>query len=212
MGGRQFDDEYTVNIESFIYQNKPRENMLLPSDQKRIEIADILPSCHDYLKKQGKLEALPIITHKTDFAEGYEKKAQLDSLLNSPDRSLQYTEVFLYGLGHSGTRLYMVGIPDFDEIRKDSNYNYLKNMLGDNLTVSATTYQYGNGEPLKPEEIPKIADITEALYEIHDYLEKHDLSEEISWKDFTQNIKVSRTLNVVNEISDEYEYEDGYEP
>ena len=124
MVGRYFDNEYQIKIEPFIYESgdKPRKNMILPSDLTRIKIENILPSCHDYLKEQDKLEILPVVTHKTDFAENYEKTKELDSLLNSPGKSLQYSVVDLWSVLNHTQRFFMYGTPTLDEIKKHEVY------------------------------------------------------------------------------------------
>jgi hypothetical protein len=87
-------------------------------------------------------------------------------------------------------------------------YETMKALQGERLTVSATTYQYGDGEPLTSEELPHITAVVELLEETHEYLHKHDLSREIVYKDFTRGIEAGRASR---QVELDYEAEDGYE-
>jgi len=212
MTGRDHDGgEYDVRVESYIYESEPRKNMLLPSDKTIAKIEDILPSCHGYFTKHGLLEEQPVVTYKTDFAENYEKTKELDSLLNSPGRSFEYSVVDIWGRNSNISRSYMYGTPALDEIKATWEYDYMAETQGV-LSVAATTFQYGGGEPLKTEELPPFEQTEKILSELHDYLEKHDLSKEIRWENYTENLVVSRENNNSSRHEPEDEAEDGCEP
>jgi hypothetical protein len=197
MKGRYFDDEYEITVMSFIY-GKRQTHKLIPTDEiaNKSEVESLLASCHNYLSARDELSALPAIKYKTDFAEGYERTKLLDSLIDKPGRSLRYSEVFMYGYGIDDKRLYFCGVPSFDEIREYCEYQTLSDKYGDKLNVSMTTYQYGGGAPLTPEEMKPLltASFIETLGENHYYLQKHDLSHEIGWKDFTRNLEINRAV------------------
>jgi hypothetical protein len=213
MKGRYFDDEYEITVKSFIY-GKRLSHKLIPIDEiaNKTEVERLLASCHDYLMAHDRLNALPEIKHKTDFAEGYERTKLLDSLIDHPGRSLRYSEVFMYGYGSDQTKLYFCGVPTFDEVKAYHEYESMLESYGDRLTVSMTTYQYGNGRPLTPEEMKPLftAPFIETLGEAHYYLQKHDLSREISWKDLTRDIEVNR--GNAYQAEQERDEEEGYEP
>jgi hypothetical protein len=202
---------YEIRIESFIYEEKPRKNIKMFGENDRKEkIENLLPSCHDYLKKHGKLEELPVKTYKTDFAQNYEKTKQLDSLLNSPGRSLQYSEVYLWATDNHSQRFYMYGMPELDEIKNHEVYDYIAEAHGVK-SITVKTFLYGDGEPLKTEELPPIEKTEEILYEIHDYLEKNDLSQDTHWKNYSENLEVNRQIENNYESEPEEESEE-YEP
>jgi len=210
MIGRYFDDEYEIKVESFAYHKPPAYHLVVFKDPAEIaEVESLLASCHGHMLRHGKLESLSATAHKTDFAEGYEKVKMLDSLLDSPGRSLQYSEVFMYGYGYSDTRLYIVGIPTLDEIKVYYEYGAMKEIYGDRLTVSMTSFQYGDGEPLKPDELPNTAAVADKLGETHGYLHKHGLSHETLYKDFTRGVEVG---HADRQSEPDYEADDGYEP
>jgi len=155
-----------------------------------------------------------ILSHKTDFAEGYEKIKLLDGLINSPDRSLPYSEVLMYGSGMCDLeKMYAVGVPSFDDVKEYPEYQALLEYYGDNLTVSMTMFQCGGGEPLTPDEIYRLqtAPFIEALGKTHCHLQQFDLSNETGRRDFTRDIEVRRGINPSHAEPDE-EAEDGYEP
>ena len=214
MTGRYFDDEYEIKVEPYIYEEKPRDNMKMFGENARKEkIESLLPSCHDYLAKHGKLEELSVKTYKTDFAANYEKTKELNRLLNNPDRSLHYSEVYLWATDGHTQRFYMYGMPALDEIKSHEEYNRMAETHGVK-SVHATTFLYGDGEPLKTEELPPIEKTGEILNDIHDYLAKHGLSQEIRWKNYTENLVVNltKTNSHQNEPESEDESEDEYEP
>jgi len=207
MIGRYFDDEYEVTVRNFVYFNG--KNVIAPGEiQNTAEVESLLAACHDYITKKELLHELPSSVYKTDFAEGYEKTKLLDSLIDRPDRSLQYSEVFMYGYGSDQKKLYIIGIPTADEVREYHEYQTMLESYGDRLNVSVTTYQYGDGEPLKPEEMPHIVAVAEQLYDTHYYLQKHDLSRETGWRDYVRDVEVNRAATYAEP---EDEAEDGYE-
>jgi hypothetical protein len=206
--GRYIDDEYEITVTSFIYGKQPAQKLITTDEiANKPEIENLLASCHDYLRAHDKLNTLPEVKYKTDFAEGYERTKLLDGLLGEPGRSLRYSEVFMYGYGIDGKRVYFCGAPTFDEIKEYHEYQTLLKACGDKLTVSMTTYQYGGGAPLKPEEMKPLltAPFIETLGKTHYYLQKHDLSREIGWKNFTRNIET--TARPEPEQADEYDCE-----
>lgn len=208
MNGGYFDDEYEITVKSFIYGKRQKHSLIpLGEIKNRAEVEHLLASYHNYLRAHDKLEILPEIKHKTDFAAGYESVKLLE---DSPGRSLQYSEVFMYGYGSDNKKLYICGIPTFDEVKAYHEYETMNEIYGDRLTVSVTTYQYGSGKPLTPDEMPHITAVADTLYETHYYLQKHDLSKETGWKDFTRDIEVMRVLDNANTAAREDEAGDGY--
>ena len=150
--------------------------------------------------------------YKTDFAEGYENAMKLDKILNELEGCLQYSEVFMYGQGNEHKKLYVIGIPTFDDIKKTFEYQYMRELYSDQLTVNVTSYEYGEGQPIFAEDFPCADDVVDLLYENHDYFEKRDLSEEICWKDYTKGLHVDRRTNNGCQTEPDCEAEDGYEP
>jgi hypothetical protein len=211
MTGRCFDDEYEITVGNFVHFNG--KEVITPDRIQNIaEVERLLASCHGYISKKGILHELPAVKYKTDFAEGYAKERLLNDMINSPGRSLQYSEVFMYGYGSDQTKLYFCGTPTFDEVKAYHEYETMLENYGDRLTVSVTTYQYGNGEPpLTPDEMQPLLTVPfiEHLGETHCYLQKHDLSREISWKDFTRDLEVNHGNSYQAEQEDEAG--DGYE-
>jgi hypothetical protein len=208
MIGRYFDDEYEITVGNFVYGDK--NNLITTGAIKdRAAMEGLLMSCHDYLMKRGEVNEMPSVKYKTDFAEGYEKTKLLDGLLDSPGRSLRYSEVFMYGYGSEQARLYIIGAPTLDEVKAYPEYKTMTDLYGDRLTVSATAYQYGNGKPLTPDEMPHIAAVADALRETHDYLQKHDLAKETGWRDFTRGVEVG---GAPDRAGQEREDDQGYEP
>jgi len=211
MTGRCFDDEYLVTVGSFVYFNGKD---IIPPDklQDTAEVERLLVSCHGYITKKGIMHELPSATYKTDFAEGYENTMKLDKILNELGGSLHYSEVFMYGHGCEQKKLYVIGIPTFDEVKKTFEYQHMREMYGDGLTVSVTSYEYGEGQPISAEELPCSDTVVDLLYKNHEYFEKRDLSEEICWNDYTRGLKVNRQANSDYETEPEEEAEDGLEP
>ena len=123
---QNYDDEYEVKISPFVYDKNAAQE-LIPSYEisNTAEIEDLLHSVHAYLKDEGKLAVLQEYTQKTDFAEGYEKTKLLDSLIGHPGRSLQYSEVFMYGNGGDQRKLYICGTPTFDEVKAYYKYRLM---------------------------------------------------------------------------------------
>jgi hypothetical protein len=208
MIGRYFDDEYEIKVEPFIYGDK--SDLIQPDEIKDMAVVEgLLASCHEYLTaEQKQIEAMPAVKYKTDFAAGYDRVKLLDSLIDSPGRSLQYSEVLMYGYGIDAQRWYFFGVPTFDDVKQNCDYEFMTEKYGDRLTVSMTTYQYGGGAPLTTEEMKPLlmAALIELLSDSHDYMQKHDLSREICWKDFARNLEV----NVNPTIPTESEQEDDY--
>jgi len=214
MIGRYFDDEYEITVKSYIY-GKRLKNNLMPIDEikNRTEVESLLSSCHNYLRAHDKLVILPEVTHKTDFAAGYESVKHLDSLIDRPGRSLQYSEIFMYGHGSDQAKLYIIGVPTFDDVKTYPEYEMMSDKYGDRLSVSVMTYQYGVGEPLTPEETQPLLTVPfiETLGEAHYYTQKHELSKEIGWKDFMHDASVRRTV-IQSNPKPEFEDEYGCEP
>ena len=126
--------------------------------------------------------------------------------------SSDLSEVFMYGQGSEQKKLYVIGIPTFDEVKETFEYKYMREMYESGFTVSSTSYQYGVGSPITSAELPNPDDVVDLLYQTHDYLAKHDLSEELCWNDYTRGLRVNhRTDNAYQSEPDE-EAEDGYEP
>ena len=214
MIGRYFGDEYEVTVGNFIYGDK---NNLIPLDaiKNKTEIESLLQSCHGYLTKSGKLEELPFVEYKTDFAEGYENTKRLDALLNSPGRSLEYSVVDIWGRGSNISRVFSYGTPALDEIKANEDYKRMESVYGI-LSVSATTFVYGGGKTLTAAELPPFEKTEALLSETHDYLIKHDLSQETSWNNYTHDVVVNHSINndYRGEPADDEEYgeSEGYEP
>ena len=78
--------------------------------------------------------------------------------------------------------------------------------------MAVTTYQYGDGTPLSPDNIPRIADIMETVTDAHYYLDKHGLSCETGWKQYTQDVEVNRHEVSTFQDEQDYDVDDGYEP
>jgi len=211
MIGRYFDDEYVITVGNFAYFNG--KEIIPPGEIKdTAEVEKLLACCHGYITKHGLLHELPSATYKTDFAEGYENALRLDKILNEAGGSLEYSEVFMYGQGNEQKKLYVIGIPTFDEVKETFEYKYMREMYESGLTVSVTSYQYGEGEPITATELQNPDDVVDLLYQTHEYLDKHDLSEELCWNDYTRGLRVNhRTENDYQSEPDE-EAEDGYEP
>jgi hypothetical protein len=156
---------------------------------------------------------LPAEKYKTDFAEGYENALKLDKILNKAGGSLEYSEIFMYGQGSEQKKLYVIGIPSFDEIKKTFEYRYMWEIYKNGLTVSVTSYDYGEGRPLMADEIQGADEVVDLLYQSHEYLTKHDLSEEICWNDYTRGVGVNhRADNGYQDDEADDEIEDGCEP
>jgi len=205
MIGRYFDDEYEITVGNFIYGDK---NNLIPPDaiKDKAEIESLLQSCHGYLTKHGALEELPAVIYKTDFAEGYENTKRLDELLNNPGRGLEYSVVDFWGRGSNISRVFAYGAPTLDEVKAYEDYKHMKSAHGV-LSVSATTFRYGSGEPLTSAELPPFDKVEVLLSETHDYLIKHDLAQETRWNNFTHDVVVNRALKP-EKTYEELEYED----
>jgi hypothetical protein len=209
MIGRYFDDEYVITVGNFCYLNG--KAIIPPGEvQNKAEVENLLESCHGYITKHGILHELPPATYKTDFAEGYENALKLDRLLNEAGGSLEYSEVFMYGQGMEQKKLYVIGIPAFDAIKETFEYKYMREMYDKGLTVSVTSFDYGEGQPLTASELPNPDVVVDLLYEAHDYFVKNDLSEEICWNDYTRGVGVNHRGDSAYEP--DYEAEDGYEP
>jgi hypothetical protein len=211
MIGRYFDDEYAVTVGNFVYFNG--KELAPPYAIRNIaEVERLLSVCHGYITKHGLLHELPAATYKTDFAEGYENAMKLDRILNEAGGSLEYSEIFMYGGGNENKKLYVIGIPTFDEVKETFEYEYMREIYGNGLTVNVTSYEYGEGQPLTANEIPNAGEVVDLLYQTHDYLDKNDLSEEICWNDYTRGVGVNRQPGNSYQSAPDEEAEDGYEP
>ena len=211
MTGRYFDDEYLITVKNFVYFNGKN---IIPLDkiQDTAEVERLLASCHDYIIKKELYKELQTVTHKTDFAEGYENAMKLDKILNELEGSLEYSEILMYGQGCEQKKLYVIGIPSFEEVKKTAEYQYMREMYGNEFNVSVTSYEYGEGQPIFAEDLPCADEVVNLLYQNHDYFEKRDLSEELCWNDYTRGVKVDRRTNSGYQDESDYEAEDGYEP
>ena len=211
MTGRCFDDEYIITVGNFVYFNGKE---VIPPDkiQDTAEVERLLASCHDYITKKELYKELHTATYKTDFAKGYENAMKLDKILNELEGCLQYSEIFMYGQGNENKKLYVIGIPSFDEIKKTFEYQYMCELYSDQLTVSVTSYEYGEGQPISEADFPCADDVIDLIYETHDYFDKRDLTEELCWKDYTKGLHVDRRANDSYQAEADYEAEDGCEP
>ena len=210
MVGRFYDDEYEITVKPFIYA-KNGAYTLKPLNEitDRAYIENLLMSCHNYMRAYDKLLVIPEITHKTDFAAGYDNTKRLDSLLNSPGRSLEYSHVDLWAANNKIVSFFLYGTPTLDEIKEHFEYKLMSEVYGVN-SVRMTTFVYGKGEPLRTAELPPIDETELLLSEVHDYLKKNGLSKETTWTNLTDNIVVNRNNNY--QAEPEEEAEDGYEP
>ena len=208
---QKVDDEYEVKIETFVY-DKNGAQALIPQNEiaNKAEIESLLHSVHSYLKDEGRLAVLQSCTQKTDFAENYEKTKELERLLNSPGSGLEYSAVDLWSVDNHTERFFMYGTPTLDEIKRHEVYNWMAEVHGVK-SVSATTFVYGY-EPLSIDRLPPIEKTEELLHDIHDYLEKNELSKETRWENYSENLVVNRRANSEYESEQEDEAEDGYEP
>jgi hypothetical protein len=210
MMGRCFDDEYLITVGSFVYLNG--KEVISPSElQDTAEVERLLASCHGYITNKGIIHELPSATYKTDFAKGYENGLKLDKILNELGKSLKYSEVFMYGHGSEQRKLYVIGIPTFDEVKETFEYRYMRELYGNELNVSVTSYKYGEGQPISVAELPCVDTVVELLYENHKYFDKCDLSKEIYWSDYTRSIEVKTQANNGYQTEPKEEAEDGYE-
>ena len=211
MTGNLFDDDYRITVGKFVYFNGKD---VIPPDkiQDIAEVERLLASCHDYIIKKEIYKELQTATYKTDFAEGYENAMKLDKILNELGGSLQYSEIFMYGHGYEHKKLYVIGIPSFEEVKKTFEYQHMRELYSDKFNVSVTSYEYGEGQPISAEDLPCAETVVDLLYKNHEYFDKRDLAEEICWNDYTREVKVDRRTNSGYQDESDYEAEDGYEP
>jgi hypothetical protein len=210
MVGRYYDDVYKITVKPFLYgDNEHDEPLPVGEINNRPEAESLLVSCHDYLLTQDKATALQEQKFTTDFAKRYEAIKQLDGLLNKPGRSLRYSEITLYDMNIDMKTFFINSVPSFDEIKEHAGYKDFTDRYGNELTVTMSTFQYGDGELLTPEEMPDSAAVAEAIGKAHGGLQYLHLTHQTAYQNFTQQLEMEPDSR---QAEPETGIDEGYEP